>query len=70
MESLVPLLANFKDPTNLVLILVIIGMGWFIKTTRAEDREDKAKIVSAIEKLDTTLDAVRNILSAMTGKPS
>lgn len=70
MEALIPLLAVFKDPVNLVLILVIIGMGWFIKTTRAEDRQDKEKIVAAIQHLDETLDSVRNILSAMTGKAS
>lgn len=70
MEALVPLLAVFKDPVNMVLILVIIGMGWFIKTTRAEDRVDRANMVKAIEDLDKTLGAVRNVLSAMTGKPS
>lgn len=70
MEALIPLLGVFKDPVNLVLILVIIGMGWFIKTTRAEDRQDKEKIVAAIQHLDETLDSVRNILSAMTGKAS
>lgn len=68
MEALIPLLSVFKDPVNLVLILVIIGMGWFIKTTRAEDRQDKEKIVAAIQNLDETLDSVRNILAAMTGK--
>lgn len=70
MEALIPLLAVFKDPVNVVLILVVIGMGWFIKTTRAEDRQDKEKIVAAIQHLDETLDSVRNILSAMTGKAS
>ncbi len=70
MEALIPLLAVFKDPINILLLLVIIGMGWFIKTTRAEDREDKEKMVSAIKSLDETLDAVKNILAAMTGKPS
>jgi Na+-transporting methylmalonyl-CoA/oxaloacetate decarboxylase gamma subunit len=70
LEALIPLLAVFKDPVNILLLLVIIGMGWFIKTTRAEDREDKEKMVSAIKSLDETLDAVKNILAAMTGKPS
>jgi Na+-transporting methylmalonyl-CoA/oxaloacetate decarboxylase gamma subunit len=70
LEALIPLLAVFKDPINILLLLVIIGMGWFIKTTRAEDREDKEKMVSAIKSLDETLDAVKNILAAMTGKPS
>ena len=70
MEALIPLLAVFKDPVNIVLILVIVGMGWFIKTTRTEDRADKEKIVAAIQHLDETLDSVRNILSAMTGKAS
>ena len=69
MEALIPLLAVFKDPVNMVLILVIIGMGWFIKTTRAEDRQDKQAIVATIQHLDETLDAVKNILSAMTGRP-
>ena len=68
MDALIPLLATFKDPVNLVLILVIAGMGWFIKTSRAEDREDKAKMVTAIEHLDETLNSVKNILAAMTGK--
>lgn len=67
MESLVPLLGKLS-PSELVLSLVIIGMGWFIKTTRTEDRQDKEKIVAAIQHLDETLDSVRNILSAMTGK--
>jgi hypothetical protein len=68
MEALVPIIAKFQDPVNLVLILVIIGLGWFIKTSRAEDRADKEKMVRAIERLDETLDAVKNILSALTGK--
>jgi hypothetical protein len=70
LEALIPLLAVFKDPVNVVLLLVIGAMGWFIKTSRAEDREDKDKMVSAIKNLDETLDAVKNILAAMTGKPS
>jgi Na+-transporting methylmalonyl-CoA/oxaloacetate decarboxylase gamma subunit len=70
LEALIPLLAVFKDPVNVVLLLVIIGMGWFIKTSRAEDREDKEKMVNAIKSLDETLDAVKNILAAMTGRPS
>ena len=70
MEALIPLLAVFKDPVNVVLLLVIIGMGWFIKTSRAEDREDKEKMVNAIKSLDETLDAVKNILAAMTGRHS
>ena len=69
MEALIPLLAVFKDPVNMVLILVIVGMGWFIKTTRTEDRQDKQQMVAAIQHLDQTLDAVKNILSAMNGKP-
>lgn len=69
MEALIPLLGKLSA-SELVLSLVIIAMGWFIKTTRAEDRQDKEKIVSAIEHLDETLDSVRNILSAMTGKAS
>ena len=70
MEALIPLLAVFKDPVNMALILVIIGMGWFIKTTRAEDRQDKQQMVAAIQHLDETLGAVRNVLAAMTGKPT
>ena len=69
MESLIPLL-NKLTGSELVLTLVIIGMGWFIKTTRAEDRSDKERMVAAIQHLDETLDSVRNILSAMTGKAS
>lgn len=67
MESLIPLLGKLSV-TELVLCLVIIGQGWFIKTTRAEDRADKEKIVAAIQHLDDTLDSVRNVLSAMSGK--
>ena len=69
MEALIPLLSVFKDPVNMVLILVIIGMGWFIKTTRAEDRQDKQQMVTAIQHLDETLDKVKNILAAMTQRP-
>jgi hypothetical protein len=67
---LTPLLAVFKDPVNVVLLLVIVGQSWFIKTSRAEDRHDKEKMVGAIQHLDETLGAVKNILSAMTGKPT
>lgn len=67
MEALIPLLGKLSA-SELVLTLVIIAMGWFIKTSRAEDRADKEKIVAAISHLDETLDSVRNILSAMTGK--
>lgn len=69
MEALIPLLSIFKDPVNMVLILVIIGMGWFIKTTRTEDRQDREKILAAIEKLDETLNAFRIAMSADHGKP-
>ena len=68
MEALIPLLAVFKDPVNMVLILVIILMGYFIKTTRGEDREDKAKMLEALNHNTDALNGVRNILAAMTGK--
>jgi len=67
MESLIPLLGKLSG-SELVLALVIVGIGWFIKTSRAEDREDKAKMVAAIQHLDETLDSVRSVLSAMSGK--
>lgn len=68
MEALIPLLAVFKDPVNMVLVLVIIGMGWFIKTTRAEDREDKGKMVDALKEVNATLIKMGNFLSAHAGK--
>lgn len=67
MEALIPLLGKLTG-SELVLGLVIVGMGWFIKTTRVEDRQDKAQMVDAIKHLDETLDSVRNVLSAMSGK--
>lgn len=67
MEALIPLLGKLSG-SELVLGLVIVGMGWFIKTTRVEDRQDKAQMVDAIKHLDETLDSVRNVLSAMSGK--
>jgi hypothetical protein len=72
-EAIGQLLSNFKDPVQIVLLLVCFAEGfflyWLVKVLRAEDREDKEKIVEALNNNTEALNGVKNVLSAMTGKP-
>ncbi len=68
LEAIGKLFGVFKDPTQVVLLLVCIAEGWFIWTIRKEDREDKKSVVEALKAVNDTLGRIGNFLSANTGK--
>ncbi len=68
LEALAKLLGVFKDPTQVVLLLVCVAEGWFIWVVRKEDREDKGKVVDALKDVNATLASIRNFLAAHAGK--
>lgn len=69
MESLVPLLGGIKDTATLVLVLALAGLGWLHVTTIRENRQDRTALIDLLQKNTEALNGIKNVLSAMTGKP-
>ena len=63
------ILAGIKDTTTLVLLLALLGLGWLYVKTIGEHRLDRKELVEVITKNTEALNGIRNVLSAMTGKP-
>lgn len=66
--SLGNLLAVFKDPVNVVLLLVCVSEGYFIYVLRRENREDRDKLIPVLNKIGDSLDNMRQFLAAHTGE--
>ena len=62
-------LAGIKDTATLVLILGLLGLGWLYVKTIGEHRLDRKELVEVIAKNTEALNGIRNVLSAMIGKP-
>ena len=69
MEGLWTLLASVKDTATLVLILALIGMGYLHITMMRENRQDRQALMDLLQKNSEALSSLKNIISAMTGKP-
>lgn len=68
LTSLGNLLAVFKDPVNVVLLLVCVAEGYFIFVLRKENREDQDKFMHFGEQITEALGKIRVSLAAATGK--
>lgn len=53
----------------LVSVLFNIGLGWAHIKFRAEDRLDRKESTDALKEFVTAMNNMRNVLSAITGKP-
>lgn len=62
-------LAGIKDTATLVLVFALMGLGWLHITTIRENRLDRAALMDLLTKNTEALNGIRNVLSAMTGKP-
>ena len=68
LTSLGNLLAVFKDPVNVLLLMVNAGQAYFIFVLRKESREDREKFLAYGEHIAEALNNIRNFLAAQTGK--
>ena len=62
-------LAGIKDTATLILVLGLLGLGWLYVKTIGEHRLDRKELVEVIAKNTEALNGIRNVLSAMIGKP-
>lgn len=62
------LIAKF-EPTTLVLLILIAGCGYYHVIWRREDREDRAKYLELMNRQIEATNGLRNVLSAISGKP-
>ena len=62
-------LSGVKDTATLVLILALGGLGWLHITMIRENRQDRQALVDLLQKNTEALNGIKNVLSAMTGKP-
>ena len=62
-------LAGIKDTATLVLILVIMGGGYLHLQMIRENRQDRQALMELLQKNTDALNGIKNVLSAMTGKP-
>lgn len=62
-------LAGIKDTATLVLILALGGLGWLHVSSLRENRIDRQALIDLLSKNTEALNGIKNMLSAMTGKP-
>ena len=62
-------LSGIKDTATLVLALALMGLGWLHITTIRENRQDRQALMDLLTKNTEAPNGIKNILSAMTGKP-
>ena len=67
-ESIGKLLGVFKDPVNVLMLLVIFGEAWFIQLLRREGREDRKEMLAALQANTSALNAVRTSIAVLSGK--
>lgn len=63
------IIGQVKDLATLVLILALGGLGWLHITMMKEGRADRQALVDLLLKNTEALNGIKNVLSAMTGKP-
>lgn len=57
------------DPISIILLFIVGACGYYHVVWRREEREDKQKILDAFNKNTEALASLKNVLSAVTGKP-
>ena len=62
-------LGQVKDLATVVLILALGGLGYLHITMLKENRIDRQALVDLLLKNTEALNGIKNVLSAMTGKP-
>lgn len=62
-------LGQVKDLATLVLLLALMGLGYLHITMIRENRVDRQALIDLLLKNTDAMNGIRNVLSAMTGKP-
>ena len=62
-------LGQVKDLATLVLILALGGLGYLHITMIKENRLDRQALMDLLIKNTEALNGIKNVISAMTGKP-
>jgi hypothetical protein len=68
MEELFKLLGKIDNVAILVLALMCLGLGYLHVVWRREEREDRAKMLDAFNKLVEAMNDVKVAIAAATGK--
>lgn len=61
-------LINKVDSTHLILLILLAGCAWWHYVKDKQNREDRQSIVDSNNKLAEALGALKNVISASTGK--
>ena len=69
MEWLGTVLSQVKDIATLVLLLALGGLGYLHIQMIKENRLDRQTLMDLLFKNTEALNGIRNVLSAMSGKP-
>lgn len=62
-------LGQVKDLATLVLLLALMGLGYLHITMIRENRVDRQALIELLLKNTDAMNGIKNVLSAMTGKP-
>lgn len=62
-------LGQIKDLATLVLLLALMGLGYLHITMIRENRLDRQALMDLLLKNTDAMNGIKNVLSAMTGKP-
>ena len=68
MDVLLTILAKTENIAIIVLIGMVAGLGWLHIVWRQEERQDRLRFADALDKNSDALNALRNVLSAVSGK--
>lgn len=69
MEALIPLLSKIENVALLITTLGCIGLGWLHVIWRREERNDRQKMLEIVSANTAALAELKNVLSAIHGKP-
>jgi hypothetical protein len=69
MDALIPLLGKITDVGMLISVLGNVGLAYLHIVWRREEREDRKAMLETLNQNTAALNGVKNVLSAMTGKP-
>lgn len=68
MEALVAAIGKTENIAVIVLLLMCAGMGWLHVVWRREEREDRAKMVEALNGITQAMNDLRVAVAVLTGK--
>lgn len=68
MEALLAIIQKVDNIAILVLVGMVAGLSYLHIVWRREEREDRAKLLDLLRQNTDALNAIKNVLSALSGK--